>query len=316
VKKYIGIDLGGTNIALGIVGEDKKIKEQMSVPVLAERAAKEGIQDIIFAVYKLLSQSNLSLNEIETIGIGVPGTANKETGVLEYANNLNMDGEPFIALLEKEFHKKILFDNDGNAAAWGEYLAGVGQGVSSFMMVTLGTGVGAGIILNGDIYQGCNYAAGELGHMVMQMNGRPCTCGRSGCMEAYVSATALIEMAQEAMKEERATVLWEMCEGTPALMNGKIVFDAVRKEDFLARKLLADYVEYLAIGVTNIINLLQPEMLCIGGGISRSGDLFLPLLKEKVNRWVYTRDSKVKTEITTAQLYNDAGIIGAAFLPK
>lgn len=316
MKQYLGIDLGGTNIALGIVTEDGKITGRLSLPVQAQRPADEVLGDISKGVMMLLDNQGLSLSDLESIGIGVPGTANTKTGVLEYANNLNLDGVPLVGYLEDCFDKKVYFENDANAAAWGEYLAGAGKGCESLVMMTLGTGIGGGFIWNQMIYQGFNFAAGEIGHMVIEMDGLICTCGRRGCFEAYASATALIRMAGEAMKADPTSLLWQLSKNDPQKVDGKKIFDAVRAKDTAAIKAYQRFMKYLAEGTANIINIFQPECLLVGGGLSRSEDLLIPDLQRMTADLVYTRNSDKPTRIAAASLYNDAGIIGAALLEK
>ena len=186
----VGIDLGGTTIKAGIVDEDYRIVKSGAIPTITDRGAEKLIQDMAELVSVLLKEAEISMDEVASVGVGVPGTANKKTGIMEYANNLNMKDEPFILFLKRYFKKPVYFTNDANAAAWGEYLAGSGKGYRSLVMVTLGTGIGGAMILDGKLYEGCNFAAGEFGHFVIQCEGEPCNCGRRGCFETYASATA------------------------------------------------------------------------------------------------------------------------------
>ncbi|WP_097003182.1 ROK family protein [Lacrimispora amygdalina] len=315
MKYYIGIDLGGTNIAAGLVGEDGTLFTRLSVPTRSGRSAGEIVEDMADLAKKAAQEGNVSWEEIEAVGMGVPGTANKETGIVEYANNLGFYDEPLVSMMEKALPgKKIRFDNDANAAAWGEYTAGSGKGVSSMLAVTLGTGVGGGIILDGKLYEGVNYAAGEFGHFTIDRNGIVCNCGRKGCFEAYASATALISQTKEAMLDNPQSILWELCEGEIENVEGKTLFDGVRREDAAALFVFDRYVEYLAAGLLDLINIFQPELICIGGGISKAGDLLLDPLKRIIDQEDYARTSKRRTRITAAVLDNDAGLIGAALL--
>lgn len=315
MKYYIGIDLGGTNIAAGLVGEDGTLFTRLSVPTRSGRSAGEIVEDMADLAKKSAQEGNVSWEEIEAVGMGVPGTANKETGIVEYANNLGFYDEPLVSMMEKALPgKKIRFDNDANAAAWGEYTAGSGKGVKSMLAVTLGTGVGGGIILDGKLYEGVNYAAGEFGHFTIDRNGIVCNCGRKGCFEAYASATALISQTKEAMLDNPQSILWELCGGEIENVEGKTLFDGVRREDAAALFVFDRYVEYLAAGLLDLINIFQPELICIGGGISKAGDLLLDPLKRIIDQEDYARTSKRRTRITAAVLDNDAGLIGAALL--
>ena len=300
----------------GIVDEDYRIVKSGAIPTITDRGAEKLIQDMAELVSVLLKEAEISMDEVASVGVGVPGTANKKTGIMEYANNLNMKDEPFILFLKRYFKKPVYFTNDANAAAWGEYLAGSGKGYRSLVMVTLGTGIGGAMILDGKLYEGCNFAAGEFGHFVIQCEGEPCNCGRRGCFETYASATGLIRMAKQAMETEegRKSSLWNLCSGETDGLNAEMIFKAAKKGDLTAGQTVERYLYYLSVGITDIINIFQPEILCIGGGVSRAGNQLLDPLKRMVDQQIYTRDSQVKTEIVTATLGNDAGIIGAAML--
>lgn len=317
---YIGVDLGGTNIAAGIVTEDYKILDKGSVPTKADREPEMIIKDMAELCGRLLDKHHIPLSEVGYVGIASPGTVNGDEGIIEYANNL-----PFFRLPIVEIFKKYLpvahiyIDNDANAAAMGEALAGAAKGSKKSIMITLGTGVGGGIIIDNKIYSGFNHAGGELGHTVIVKDGRPCTCGRRGCFEAYCSATALIKATEETLTECRI-------KSVPTLMteeaanfgrvNARVAFNAQKRGDAVAKHLVDDYISYLACGITNLINIFQPEILSIGGGISGERDNLLRPLLALIDRDQYNRDadSEKKTKIVIAQLGNDAGIIGAACL--
>lgn len=316
MKYRVGIDLGGTNIAVGVVDENYRIISQVSTPTKLPRRAEEIIADMAGAAREAIQRAELNVKDITSLGIGVPGTANKETGIIEYANNLGFYNEPLIPMIKEYFDLPVYFDNDANVAAYGEFLAGCGRGRHSMVMVTLGTGIGGGIILNDKIYSGSNYAAGELGHFTIKYDGKECNCGRKGCFETYASATALVEMTKEAMMLHKDSCMWKLCDGDIEKVEGKTLFDAVKCNDNTAEEVLREYIIYLSAGITDIINIFQPEILCIGGGISKAGELFLEPLRKMVNQYVYTRNSVHQTEIVIASLNNDAGIIGAAMLEE
>ncbi len=313
----IGIDVGGTNIAAGVVDENNHIIRKASVKT-AEHSSPTAMIKAIGGLVKELSKG---LDDIEAVGVGVPGTAEPDTGKILYANNLGFEDVPFLPELEKElgekFAGKVFFDNDANAAAIGEYITG-GYNKPVFVMVTLGTGIGGGIIINGKVLRGCNYAAAEFGHMSINIDGCDCNCGRKGCFEDYASATALIEQAKEAMESEggKESLLWEVA-GTPEELDGEKFFDAVKKKDETAIKVLKTYSDYLAEGLTNLINILQPDVIVLCGGITRAADLYLDYVKEKVARDVYSRSSRINTKIELARGVSDSGdvgIIGAALI--
>lgn len=309
----IGIDVGGTGITAGLVDEKCRLVAGKSIATDRNMTTGALAELLMRLIRELMAENGVNASGIQTIGVGVPGTANAETGRIEYANNLPCCQGDFRGLLQGQTSKKVYFENDANAAAWGEYLV-LDKKPQSFLMVTLGTGVGGGIIQDGRILRGVNYAAGELGHMTIRYNGIPCSCGRRGCLEAYASAEALIARAKRAMEKQKKSLLWTLCNENQGNMNAKLVFDAYRQGDETAQKVIGKYAEYLSEGLANIINILQPEVLCIGGGISRSGDILLPLLRERVREKIYSRDSARNTELTAAKLDNDAGIIGAAKL--
>ena len=314
MKYYIGIDLGGTNIAAGVVNENNEIVAKTSVKTGSGRPVNLIVDDMANAAKSAAESIGLTLNEVEWVGVGAPGTANKASGVIEYSNNLGWYDVPLVQMLEERTGKKVYIENDANAAAYGEYVAGAAKKADSSVMVTLGTGVGGGIVLNNKIYTGFNFAGAELGHSVIVVDGRPCTCERRGCLEAYASATGLITTTREYMEEYKDSVMWDLVEHDLSKVSGRTAFDAMRKGDKAGKMVVDEYIKYLACGITNIINTFQPDILCIGGGICHEGDTLMVPLKEIVKREVYSRNSAKNTEIVAASLGNDAGIIGAALL--
>lgn len=306
----IGIDLGGTNIAVGLVDQDLNLVYQTSRPTSLPKTPERLADDIHALVVEMLAERGLTEQDVGCAGIGIPGTVNQAEGTVEYANNFGFDNVPFVRLLQERFACPLLAANDAGAAAWGEYLAGCGKGAKSMVAVTLGTGVGGGIILNGRLWGGCNSAAGELGHMVLHTGGRPCTCGRKGCFEAYASATALVQRAKEAVADTPESLL------AKAPIDGRAVFAAAKAGDETAARVLDDFITDLAEGVANIINILQPELLCIGGGLSGAGAQLLVPLREKTAPMIYSRYSRRNTRLELASLGNAAGIIGAAGLDR
>lgn len=314
MKYYVGIDLGGTNIVAGVVDEEYKILSKASVKTNCPRPAEEIMDDMAKVVFEAVEKSGLLLNDIEWVGVGAPGTANVETGTIEYANNLGFENVHMVEYLQKKINKPVHIENDANAAAYGEFLAGAAKGTKHAVCITLGTGVGGGIIIDGKIYSGFNFAGAELGHTVIEVDGVPCTCGRKGCFEAYSSATGLIRMTKEAMEADKSSKMWEMSKEEDGKVTARLAFDAMRAGDKSAKEVVDKYIKYLAIGIANTINIFQPEILCIGGGVCNEGDALLIPLKELVKKEVYSRNSGKNTEIVIAKLGNDAGIIGAAFL--
>ena len=314
MKYYVGIDLGGTNIVAGVVDENFNILVKESTKTKTPRPAQEIADDMVMVTKKAVEKAGLTMDQIDSVGVGTPGTANKKTGIVEYSNNLGFEDTPLVEMLEKGLGVKVYIENDANAAAFGEYLAGAGKSVGSMIAITLGTGLGGGVITDGKILTGFSYAGAELGHTVIVAHGRHCTCGRDGCWEAYSSATGLINMTKDAMNANKDTVMWEMCDGDLANVSGRTAFDGMRKGDAVATKVVDEFIEYLGIGIANMINVFQPEIICIGGGICKEGDTLIKPLVEKVLPQTYARKEENRTKIVVAELGNDAGVIGAAML--
>lgn len=312
----IGVDLGGTNIAVGIVDEDFRIVVKDSTPTLSGRDGKAIVNDIVALCRRLINDAGLSMDDVISLGVATPGVSDDETGEVIYANNLKFRHFPMLPLLREQLGlTEMHIANDANAAALGEAIAGAAKGSRSSVMITLGTGVGGGIIADGKIFTGFNCAAGELGHTVIEVNGYPCSCGRRGCWEAYSSATALIRMTKEKLeacqREGRATVM-ERLVAEKGKVSGRTAFDARRLGDVAADEIVSVYVKYLAAGIANVINAFQPEILSIGGGISNEGDYLLDLLIPEVQKGIYAYGRIPSTDIRIAALRSDAGIIGAA----
>lgn len=310
----VGIDLGGTNIVSGVVDENKKIIATGKLKTNLPRPAEEIADDMAKTVYMAVENAGLTIDDIEFIGIGSPGAIDPVRGVVTYANNLKFDNVALCELMKKRVPKDFYIENDANAAAYGEYIAGAGNGTKNFVAITLGTGVGGGIIINGKIYSGSNYAGGELGHTVINMNGEMCTCGRHGCWEAYASATALINQTKQAMHRYPDSLMWKLCEDDINNVSGITAFNAMRSNDPIGKMVVDRYCEYVAVGISNIINIFQPEVICIGGGISKEGDTLIEPIRAFVMGENYARSVQQKAVIKAAALGNDAGIIGAAYL--
>ena len=317
----IGVDLGGTNIAIGICDKDMNMIAKGSVKTEVCGGTAHIMDNMAGLIESLLKENNIKKADIDYIGIATPGAVDVKGGIVESAFNLGFDHFPIAEELRGRVGiDKVLVANDANAAALGEALAGAAKGTEHSVMVTLGTGVGGGVIIDKHIFdRGVNAAVAELGHMVIHVGGRQCSCGRRGCFEAYSSATALTRMTEEKMAELEIKGV-ESAMFTVRDKFGKVsartAFDAMRMGCPFAKEVVDTYIRYLAEGVTNIINIFQPEVLSIGGGVCNEGDaLLLPLL-EIIEREQFTRNNQHKTKICIAQLGNDAGIIGAAGLGR
>ncbi len=309
---YIGIDIGGTNIACGIVDDDFNIVARAKVKTNAPRPYAEILEDIKKSVRLACEELGIKPSDAHSIGIGCPGTCNTD-GVVEYSNNLGFVNVPIRADIEAEFGIKTYLGNDADAAAFGEFVAGAAKGANNAIVITLGTGVGSGIIINGKIYSGSNCAGGEIGHTVIVADGRPCTCGRKGCFEAYSSATGLTKMTAEAAEAQPNSLLAKQIE-EDGKCGARTAYLAMKKGCPVGKVVTDMYVKYLACGIANTINIFQPDILCVGGGVCNEGDTLMVPLKKAVAEQVYSKNSKKNTEIAVCSLGNDAGIIGAAML--
>lgn len=310
---YVGIDLGGTNIAAGLVTEDGKILSNKSIPTRAERPWQEIVADMATLAKEVIDMAGIDLCEVKGVGIGCPGSIDNENGTCAYSNNIKMEKADIAGEFKKHFDIPVNLENDANAAALGEYEVN-GQGAKSYVFVTLGTGIGGGVILDGKIFRGHNGVGAEIGHTVIVSGGEDCTCGRKGCWEAYGSVTALIRQTKEAMAKNPDSMLHELAEKA-GRVTGKITFDAAQAGDKTAQEVLDNYFRYVAEGITNMVNVFQPEKVVIGGSVSKQGDYLLNPIKELVNKDDYNRYMH-KAEVEIATLFGDAGIIGAALSAK
>lgn len=306
---YIGVDLGGTNIAVGLVDEKGKIIESLSTPTLSPRSYKEIVADMAKLINEIIKNTGISLSDIESIGIGSPGSIDNERGMVLYANNLKFDHAPIREEMRKYFDLPVHLENDANAAAFGEYVVNGGD-AKDVIFVTLGTGVGGGIIIGGKIYKGFNGAGGELGHYILVKDGIKCSCGLNGCWEQYASVTALISQTKAAIEKNPDSLMVKLAEEHGAV-SGRTAFEAAKMGDEAAKKVVSEYAEYVAAGAVSMINIFQPEKLIIGGGISREGDYLLDPIRKFCEKNSYKCDGG-STTIQAATLFNDAGIIGAA----
>lgn len=316
MKYTIGIDLGGTNIAVGLVNEAFEIVARAGAPTALPRPAAEVEADMARLCQQLVADNGLTMADIGWVGIGTPGSVDPANGFVGFNANFAYHNWYLGPDMEKLLGRPVYIENDANAAAYGEYAAGALQGSRCAIAITLGTGVGAGIILDGKLYSGYNHSGGELGHMVIVKDGRSCMCGRNGCWEKYASARALTEDTKEAMRTHPHNRMWDLVGHDLEKVDAKTAFDAMRQGDSVAKKVVDNYLEYVACGLTNIINIFQPEIICIGGGVSREGETILGPIRNYVDTEDYARGGEKRTHIVTAKLFNDAGIVGAAMLGK
>ena len=315
MKLYLGIDLGGTNVKAGIVNEEGKILGKGNVSTNLPCPADEVADKMAEASRLAAEAAGVQLSDLIWAGIGTPGIANVETGVVEYSANLDFDNVPLERMMEERLGLNAFIENDANAAGYGEFCFGAAMGSHKALVITLGTGVGGGVVVDDRIYAGFNYAGAEVGHIVTKQGGRLCNCGRKGCFETYASATGLIRTTREAMEENKESLLWQLAPTLDAV-DGKTAFDAMRLGDAVGTKVVEQYIEDLATGLTNLLNIFQPEVCVIGGGICKEGDTLLLPLRERVMKEIYLGKNSPAPDIRIAKLGNDAGIIGAAMLGR
>ena len=312
MRYCIGIDLGGTNIAVGLVDLDgKRILDKRSTKTLAPRSVDEIAADMVRLVNQLCEKQGIKLYNLEWIGVATPGVV--KDGIVITAPNLGWVNEPLGEVVYSLTGRPTFVANDVNCAAYAEAIWGCGVGASSLVAVTLGTGVGGGIVVGGQVWEGINGFAAEIGHMVIDSDGRQCGCGKRGCLEAYCSASALVKEARRMMQLYPDSQMWQLTGGDINRMNGYYPFVASRAGDVAAMQVVNDFVNYLAIGISNIINVFQPEVVCVGGGISGEGDNLLIPLRNRLKYISFGTDNS-RTRVEIAKYRNDAGIIGAGLL--
>ncbi|MCF2617346.1 ROK family protein [Oscillibacter valericigenes] len=309
---YIGIDVGGTNLKAGLVDQSGTILAVERTPL--DFRGPESFADTLASLAKaVMASGGAAAQDVEYVGIGIPGAV--AGGDILYTANIPMKNVPLEKLFRQHLNLPVLLGNDADCAAVGEWSCGVGRGTKHFIVITLGTGVGGGMILNGKLYSGCG-AGGEVGHIVVQKDGVPCNCGRRGCWEAYASATGLIRETTEAMKAHPESLLHQVAAQNGAV-DGRTSFQAAEQGDETALAVCRSYAEYLASGLTDLVNILHPEAVALGGGVAAAPEyLLLDPVREIVARECYARHVGQVPHIVRAELGNDAGIIGAAMLGR
>jgi len=308
---YIGIDVGGTNLRAGITDEAGTLVSVKQIP-LVFRGAEALAETLASLAEEVVTDAGSSLTEIRSIGIGIPGAVSRDRVL--YTSNIPLRDVPLAEFLERRLERPVLLENDANCAVVGEWLCGRGRGCGNFAVVTIGTGIGGGFVWNGKLCSGGT--VGEIGHMVIHGNGQPCVCGRRGCWEAHAAAPALIRMARQAMERHRESLLHDFT-AHHGVLEGETVFRAAEAGDPVALKVCRAYVEELALGFTNLVNVIQPEVLALSGGIAGAPEkLLLEPLRELVKESCYSRFIGVWPRIVRAELGNDAGVVGAALLGR
>lgn len=308
----IGIDIGGTSIKGAAVDSNGRVYEKFSMPFIKGEPGEITIRKLAEIVKEYISAQSLE-KKIVGIGIGSPGTLDIKNGIVNYANNLGWNELHVADIMHETLPYPIRLTNDANAASLGEAKFGAGKAYETIIMLTLGTGVGGGIIINGKLFEGNEGKGGELGHTVIVADGEPCTCGRKGCLEAYASATALIRETKKAMQTNKRSLMWKICPDID-MVGGKVSFEAAKNGDEAAIKVIDNYVKYLGEGILNFCNIFRPNVIVLSGGVANAG----PFLFDKVNEYIkernygYKRTPEVK--VLPAELGYDSGKIGAAAL--
>ena len=280
MANYVGIDLGGTNIKAGVVTDEGKLLNKVTCKTNADRPMEDIIHDMGRLAADAVKDAGLEVSDIEAIGIGSPGTPDNDEGLLVYSNNLPFVMAPMRKLIREVIDLPVYIDNDANCAAMAEAVAGAAKGAKDSVTITLGTGVGAGVIVDGKIYSGFNQAGSEFGHTVLVSGGIECPCGRKGCFEQYASASALARMTREAAEKNPDSLLNKVYE-QQGEWNAQIAFIAMRDGDETAKEVVDTYTSYLADGLANAINAFMPEVLVVGGGVCNEGDPLLIPMREK-----------------------------------
>ena len=304
----IGIDLGGTTVSIGVVDDEYKIIAEAEFRTAGCQTSEELSSIVIEGTRKLLQDNNLKNEDISFIGMGCPGEIDTEKGIAIDADNLPIDKIPFAKLLSEAFGAPAKLDNDANCAAWGEHMAGVSKGYKNIVTVTLGTGIGGGIIVDGKLLHGKENHAGEIGHMVIDIHGKRCGCGRIGCWETVASTRALIREVEHQAQYAPNSRLSKLIDANGGRANGKTLFIAMSEEDNMARSIFNDWIRALEVGMWNVINIFRPDMIVISGGISKEGETLLAPLRHAVG--------KCSTMIRAGRLGGNAGLIGAAALDE
>ncbi len=306
----IAIDLGGTNIAAAVLDENFNILLKDSTPTLLERPYEEIADDMGNLILKLIKKMGISTDEVLRIGIGAPGVPNNKTGLISDNANFHWQNFPLREHLQKFIDKPVFMANDANAAALAEFTLGSGKGSTNFLMLTLGTGVGGGIVIDKKLYTGARFIGAEIGHFPLKAGGRKCGCGSEGCIEQYCSATALVKHTAELLGEHPTSSLAKLDKIT-----AKAVCDAAKAGDELGKKVFDEYVSDLAYTIAGLVNIFDPDVIALGGGVAGAGEFLLePVRKAFIKKTIHS--PYVQTKITCAQMGNDAGIIGAALLDK
>lgn len=312
---YIGIDLGGTNVGIGIVDSDNKLIYKDSIPTKRENGFNDIIEDIIALISKTINVNNIPKSHIQGIGIGIPGIVDPKSQIIIDCVNLRWNNVDIKSAIEEKLSIPVFVGNDATVAGVAELVVGAMKGYHTGVLLTLGTGIGGGIIINGHVYDGFHGIGSEIGHMIVGENYYNCNCGRNGCLETFSSSTAIIKHARKLIEEGNDSAIMTEVKGNLNSIDGKVIFDQAKAGDKVACKVIGRMTNYLAIGIMNIISIIDPEVFVIGGGLSAAGEYLISMLREKVSQITYYKGMDVG-KILLSDIGNDGGIIGAASLCK
>ncbi len=314
MKYSAAIDLGGTNIGIGIVSEEGELVFKTSVPVEDNKNHVALLTQMAEGTKQCIEECGIAKEDIVFVGIGIPGLIKGPKGPVILAANINWHNVDAVSFLEEKIGLPVFLGNDADCAAMGEYYAGSGKQYKSLIMITLGTGIGGGAVADGKLFPGFNGFGGEYGHIPLVHNGVQCACGRKGCFEVYGSANALKRETREAAEAHPESLIWELCEGDLDNIGGRTAFDAADRGDETAKAVVEQYIDYLADGISGIVNMYRPEVIILGGGVSNQGASLLDPLNEKVAKLCVASETIEAPKVVKASLGNSAGIIGAGLL--
>ena len=314
MKYSAAIDLGGTNIGIGIVSEEGELVFKTSVPVEDNKNHVALLTQMAEGTKQCIEECGIAKEDIIFVGIGVPGLIKGPKGPVILAANINWHNVDAVSFLEEKIGLPVYLGNDADCAAMGEYYAGSGKQYKSLIMITLGTGIGGGAVADGKLFPGFNGFGGEYGHIPLVHNGVQCACGKKGCFEVYGSANALKRETREAAEANPESLIWELCEGDLDNIGGRTAFDAAEQGDETAKAVVEQYIDYLADGISGIVNMYRPEVIILGGGVSNQGASLLDPLNEKVAKLCVASETIEAPKVVKASLGNSAGIIGAGLL--
>lgn len=308
---YVGIDFGGMSAKAGLFDKNSKMLAKDTVKTSKDDNYVTTVAKMAQLVKKLCEENNVPIKSIRRIGLASPGVIDSKEGVVVRWGNYNWSDKPLARDMSEAVGAEVRVVNDANAAAYGEAIYGAAKAYKNSIFITLGTGIGSGIIIDGKLFEGVRGAGAEAGHMVIQVGGVPCGCGRKGCFEQYASASALIRDTKRAMFENKESIMWRMTGGDPENVDGKTAFAASREGDAAAQTVVKNYIVYLGEGILNLVSIFRPEAVILGGGVCNEGEYLLAPLRKYVAERLYVGCDKVPLTLNRAALGNDAGIYGA-----